>query len=75
MKAHVDHTALKYNLNLHGVKSFLLVGHLPMLVTMVAKFFMCERKVSNFIYFLVFLLTTMVNSTNAKKATVETGWL
>ena len=59
------------NLDLPGAMSFHLVPHLPRLVAMVAKFFMCDRKVSNLTnYFLVIsflffsvLLTTKVNNT------------
>ena len=40
---------LEHSLYLPGVTSFLLVAHLPRLVAMVAKSFMCERKVSNLI--------------------------
>ena len=36
--------------------SFHLVPHLPRLVAMVAKFFMCERKVSNMIYYFFVIL-------------------
>ena len=45
-----------YNLDLPWVMSLNLVPHLPKLVMTVAKYFMCERKVSNLIfYFLVIL--------------------
>ena len=42
---------LEYNLCLPWDMSFYLVPRLPRLVTIVAKFFMCEGKVSNLIYY------------------------
>ena len=59
---------LKYNLNLTGDMSFLLISHLPRLVVMSAKIFICEGKVSNrmyyfYFYFFMFLLITKVNNT------------
>ena len=36
--------------------SFHLVLHMPSLVAMVAKFFMCERKVSNLMYYSLAIL-------------------
>ena len=64
---HYYYTALEYNIDLPRVMSFVLVTHLTRLVAMVVKFFMCNRKVSNFIYyvlviyliFLFFLFTTI----------------
>ena len=48
-----------------------LVSHLPWLVAMVAKFFMCEGKVDKFYFLLLkfFFFTTMVNNTKCKNAT------
>ena len=40
----------EYSLDVPRVMNFPLVPLLPRLVVMVAKFFMCERKVSNLIY-------------------------
>ena len=44
-----------YDLDLPGVMSFYLVPRLPRLVAMAAKFFMCNRKVSNFIFYYLFI--------------------
>ena len=53
----------KYNLDLLYVMSFHLVPHLPRLVAMVTKFFMCDRKVSNLIYyFLVICIFIFINN-------------
>ena len=42
--------------------SFHLVPLLPMLVAMVTKFFMCEGKVSNLIYFYFVILFFFINN-------------
>ena len=42
---------------------------------MVAKFFICERKVSNLIYYSHVLLITMVYNKMLNKRPVSTGWL
>ena len=57
------HSTSTINLYLPGVMSFHLVPYLPRLVAM---FFMCDRKVSNLLHYLVvilFILTTMVKNT------------
>ena len=44
----------KYNMDVPKIMSFVLVPHMPRLDAMVAKLFLCRRKVSNFIYFSLF---------------------
>ena len=46
----------EYNVNCPGVMSFHLVPHLLKSVAIVAKFFMCERKVSDLIYYFSVIL-------------------
>ena len=58
--------------------SFQLIPHLPSLVAMVAKSFMCERKVSNLFYY--FLLCFIINNQGKqhkmlRNGPVAIGWL
>ena len=67
-----------YDLYLPEVMSFYLVPHLPRLVAMVAKFFVCKRKVASlfFIFFIyvilslsfLFSLTSKVCNVKCKKS-------
>ena len=65
-EAPVVYKALKDNSDLPWVMSFHLLhsSHLPRLVAIVAKFFICEIKVSNFIYLLVILSFSLNISIN-----------
>ena len=56
MEVPVGCTAIVKKLNLPEAMKFLLLSHLPRLVAMVAKLFMCKRKVSNYIYYVLVIL-------------------
>ena len=58
MKFIIIFTKFIYNLGLAVAMRFYFVPHLPRLDKMVAKFFICKRKVSNFIslYFFIYFI-------------------
>ena len=65
-EAFIHYTAL--DLDLPWAIDFHFEPHLPWLVVMVAKFFMCERKESNLIYYCLVTLYVFFKP-------VATGWL